>query len=63
MNRRARSNKLRKDDRSGVGVTVYNSAKGPINATVFSNTYSGRMLYVTPLATNHLVNERRTDQF
>ena len=44
-------------------VTVYNSAKEPINATVFSNTYSGRMLHVTTLVTNHLISEWRTDQF
>jgi hypothetical protein len=54
MNGSARSRSERKKDWSDVGVsgrmklsvTVYNSANVPNVATVFSNTYSGRILGV-----------------
>ena len=52
MNGSARSSSERKNDCSGLGVsgrmnvsvTVYSSKNVPTNATVFSNTYSGRIL-------------------
>lgn len=54
MNGRARSNKERRKDWLGLGVsgrikvsvTVYKSAKVPMKATVFSNRKSGRILWL-----------------